>query len=127
MSYTLTEYEQELLNGWEEIYKRGQLTLWILLALQDGPKHMAAIKNYIHAQTTNVVTADDQSMYRALRRYNQADMVSFTNEQVAHAPDRKIFTLTATGQHVLARFIARNIKSLINQPGIKEKKNEKRS
>jgi DNA-binding PadR family transcriptional regulator len=122
-----TKYEQVLLEGWEEIYKRGQLTLWILLALQDGPKHMVAIKEYIEQQTKSVVTADDQSMYRALRRYHQAELVASANEQVAHGPDRKVFKLTPTGQHVLTRFIERNITSLINQPAIKEKYNESKS
>lgn len=117
----LTTYEQELLDGWEEIYKRGQLTLWVLLALRDGPKHMMAIKEYIKQQTANVVTADNQSMYRALRRYAQAELVCFTNEPVVNAPDRKVYALTPIGEHVLARFIERNITSLINQPAIKEK------
>ncbi len=114
MHASLTSYEQQLLDGWEEIYKRGQLTLWILLALKNGPKHMSAIKEYIGMQTANVVSADDQSMYRALRRYHQADLIAFTSEHVSGGPDRKIFTLTATGHHVLDRFIERNITSLVN-------------
>jgi hypothetical protein len=28
---------EELLNAWEETYKKGQLTLWIFLALKEGP------------------------------------------------------------------------------------------
>ena len=115
MVLNLNGYEQELLDGWEEIYKRGQLTLWILLALQDGPKHMAEIKAYIHGQTANVVTADDQSMYRALRRYNEAGMVTFSNEKISNGPDRKIYELTSVGQNVLSRFIERNINSLVGQ------------
>jgi DNA-binding PadR family transcriptional regulator len=122
MQASLTKYEQQLLDGWEEIYMRGQLTLWILLALKNGPKHMAAIKEYIQQQTAHVVSADDQSMYRALRRYHQADLVAFTSRQVSNGPDRKIYSLTPTGHHVLDRFIERNITSLVNLQAIKEKR-----
>jgi DNA-binding PadR family transcriptional regulator len=111
----LNSYEQELLGGWEEIYKRGQLTLWILLALADGPKHMAEIKRYIQAETLDVVTADDQSMYRALRRYTETELVEFTNIKAPNGPDRKVYGLTQTGKNVLSAFIERNVKSLVNQ------------
>jgi len=30
----MNEYEQQLLDGWEEVFKKGQLTLWIMLALR---------------------------------------------------------------------------------------------
>jgi PadR family transcriptional regulator PadR len=34
----------DLLTTWEETYKKGQLTLWIFLALRDGDKYMNEIK-----------------------------------------------------------------------------------
>lgn len=115
MQGKLNHYEQELLSGWEEIYKRGQLTLWILLALADGPKHMADIKKYIQTQTFDVVTADDRSMYRALRRYAETDLVVYKNRQISNGPDRKVYELTQTGSNVLGSFVERNIKSLVKQ------------
>ncbi|NLT50195.1 MAG: PadR family transcriptional regulator, partial [Ignavibacteria bacterium] len=30
----------ELLSAWEETYKKGQLTLWVFLALKDGKKYV---------------------------------------------------------------------------------------
>lgn len=117
---TLTKYENQLLAGWEEIYKRGQLTLWILVALLDSPKHMSAIKDYIETHTNNMLTADDQSMYRALRRYDEAELVSFRSIQSASGPDKKIYSLTSTGENVLRQFIARNITALVNEPMIQK-------
>jgi PadR family transcriptional regulator, regulatory protein PadR len=112
----LTDYETQLLDGWEEVYKRGQLTLWILLALQHGPKYMGDIKTYIETHSSHTVTADDQSMYRALRRYYETDLVTYSTEQTAKGPDRKIYALTDTGCHVLSAFITRNLSGLLRQP-----------
>jgi len=116
----LTNYEGQLLAGWEEIYKRGQLTLWILLALFDGPKHMSAIKEYIHSHTNDMLTADNQSMYRALRRYHETEIVTFKGEQIAHGPDRKVYELTDTGRNMLRHFVNRNIAALLREPMIKK-------
>jgi len=120
----LTTYEQQLLQGWEEIYKRGQLTLWIFLALQDGPKHMAAIKEHIKIQTNGTVGADDQSMYRALRRYYETELVTYSKSATLNGPDRKVYELTSTGQNVLKSFIERNVKALLNQDFIKGESHE---
>ncbi len=120
MTHANTKYEDELLSGWEEIYKRGQLTLWILLALVDEPKHMAEIKRFIELRTAGRLTADDQSMYRALRRYCDTELVTFSTEETANGPDRKIYCLTETGQNVLKSFVRRNITALINEPIIQQ-------
>lgn len=105
----LDDYEQKLLQGWEEVYKKSQLTFWILLALKDSPKHMAEIKDYILLKTNGTLEADDKSMYRALRRYTDVDMLSFNLEQNDSGPDRKIYKLTDTGLNVLSSFSRRNI------------------
>ena len=64
----LDKYEKELLAGWEEVYKKGHLTLWILLSLKHSPKHMTQIKRFLQAYTDGTLWADDKSIYRALRR-----------------------------------------------------------
>lgn len=112
----LTGYEEKLLNGWEEVYKKGQLTLWIMLALKHGPKYMAQIKLYISEATKNTLTADDQSMYRALRRYYDADLVGFTAQPGDSGPDRKLYNLSPVGIHVLQKFLDRNIIGVFYDP-----------
>lgn len=117
---TQPEYEKKLLEGWEDVFKKGQLTLWIFLALKDSPKHMAEIKNFIDASTKGVLSVDDQSMYRALRRYHEVEMVRFTTEPGDNGPDRKVYALTGIGQKVLDQFLERNIISVFYRPEVKD-------
>ena len=37
----------ELLNAWEETYKKGQLTFWIFLALKESNKCVEDIKAFV--------------------------------------------------------------------------------
>lgn len=120
MSEQLDDYENRLVKGWEDIYKKGQLTMWILLALRDSPKHMVDIKQFITEQTDGTLGADDKSMYRALRRYHNAEMISFTSEPSQNGPDRKVYQLTATGTHVLAAFCRRNISNVFYKPSVQK-------
>lgn len=112
-------YTQKLLDGWEDVFKKGQLTLWVMLALKDGPKHMAEIKSFITEATNGTLSADDQSMYRALRRYYDVELVDYTTEQGKAGPDRKVYSLTTIGLNVLDAFTARNITEVFYKPTIK--------
>ncbi len=115
---TLSTYEHTLMNGWEEVFKKSQLTLWIMLALKEGPKHMAAIKEFVLKLTNGTLEADDQSMYRALRRYAEAELVVFSSEPGDSGPDRKVYKLTAAGSKVLDAFLERNIRSVFYKPSV---------
>ncbi len=117
----LDSYEQKLLEGWEEVAKKGQLTLWIMLALRDGPKHMTQIKAFINRATNGTISADDQSIYRALRRYSEADLVSFSSAPGKKGgPDLKIYDLAGSGHKVLSTFVDRNIVSIFFKDNVKE-------
>jgi len=117
---TLDSYENSLLSGWEDIYKKGQLTLWILLALRDSPKYMAQIKTFITEATSNTLLADDKSMYRALRRYHAAEMITFSTVPSETGPDRKLYQLASAGERVLAAFCERNIVPVFYRPDIQK-------
>ncbi len=112
-------YEQKLLDGWEDVFKKGQLTLWIMLALKDGPKHMADIKAFISAATNGVLSADDKSMYRALRRYHDVALLAFDQEPGKGGPDRKVYRLTKLGLQILDAFTKRNISDVFYAPRIR--------
>ena len=103
------DYELKLLSGWEDVFKKSQLTLWILLALHDGPKHMTDIKDFITKATNGLIVADDKSVYRALRRFNDVEMVEYQSQSNDKGPDRKLCILTVTGRTVLSQFVRRNI------------------
>lgn len=113
-------YENTLLSGWEDVYKKSQLTLWILLALKDAPKHMSQIKQFIVSISGDAMAADDQSMYRALRRFKDAQMVDFTLRAGTKGPDLKQYYLTSTGRSVLAQFLERNISSVFYNKQVQE-------
>ncbi len=115
----LSSYEQKLLDAWEDVHKKGQLTLWILLALYESPKHMNQIKDFIKDKTVGTQTADDQSMYRALRRYDDTELVIFNTQKSDNGPDLKVYELTETGHKVLTNFVQRNITDIFYNPTVK--------
>jgi len=116
----LSKYEQTLLQAWEEVYKRGQLTLWILLGIKDGPKYMSQIKEFISHQTNDVLQADDKSMYRALRRFDEAQMISYVTKPSDNGPDHKVYSLTPTGKQILDEFIKRTFIDVFYKPSVKQ-------
>lgn len=118
--HDLDEYERKLLEAWEEVFKKGQLTLWIMLALKDGPKHMTEIKQFIYKATNGILSADDKSMYRALRRYYDTELVDFKQEPGKSGPDLKIYSLSSVGEKVLREFTKRNLLDVFFKPQIKK-------
>jgi PadR family transcriptional regulator, regulatory protein PadR len=117
--YKLTHYEETLLRGWEDIHKMGQLSLWLMLALKDGAKHMSQIKDFVELLTAGTLSADDKSIYRALRRYHDSELVGFKKVPSSNGPDLKVYHLTETGKHVLGAFLSRNI-HLFYRPQIRK-------
>jgi PadR family transcriptional regulator PadR len=101
--------ENKLLIAWEDVYKKGQLTLWVFLSLVDSPKAMADIKEFIASSTNGVISADEQSLYRALRRYTKAELIEFKEQEVRKGPNRKVYSLTPLGTQVTRAFLERNI------------------
>lgn len=102
-------YENRILQTWEEVYKKGQLTFWILLSLKNEPNHMGEMKKFIDEATNGTIIADDKSMYRALRRLNQMELVDFREEPGTLGPAKKIYCLSGIGKNVLDKFIERNV------------------
>lgn len=118
-SRALSKYEQSLLTGWEDVHKRSQLTLWLLLSLKEGNKHVAQMMQFIRTATDETIVADQQSMYRALRRLSDADIVSFEQQPSNKGPDLKVYHLTVTGKQLLDAFARRNIINVFYNPGVK--------
>lgn len=100
----------DLLSSWEETYKKGQLTLWIFLALKDGRKYVDEIKEFIESKSKKTINCEEQSLYRNLRKYEHIDVVSFENRKGNKGPDRKYYFLTKMGTELLEQFVERNIK-----------------
>lgn len=113
------KYKFELLDAWEETYKKGQLTLWVFLALKEGEKFVDEIKAFVDEKTKGTLSCEEQSLYRTLRKYKELGMVSFNSKPGQGGPERKYYYLTDLGLELLALFTQRNI-NLFFQPDIKK-------
>jgi PadR family transcriptional regulator, regulatory protein PadR len=104
------ELSEQLLEAWEETHKKGQLTLWIFLALRSGPKYVSEIKSFIETNTAQTIICEEQSLYRALRKFQVIEMAGFNPGKGDGGPDRKYYFITPMGEDILDRFIERNIR-----------------
>lgn len=107
---------QELLNAWEETYKKGQLTLWIFLSLKEGPKYVSDLQESIQRFSKGTIHAEEQSLYRTLRKFYHLKMVAFSAGKGHKGPDRKYYHLTPLGEALLHSFVDRNIKLFFEEP-----------
>ncbi len=109
----LDSYEQKVLAGWEEVYKRGLLTMWLLLAVRSEPKYAAEIAEFVTTNTNGTMTPDDRSLYRALRRLAQMELVELSVRSGERTgAKRKYYQLTQTGERVLEAFLDRHIRGV---------------
>jgi DNA-binding PadR family transcriptional regulator len=98
-----------LLAQWEETYKKGLLSFWLLLLLSQRKAYPYEIKNAIIELSQNTISADENSIYRALSRLAQSGVVGSELVPSETGPSRRYFYLTDLGRELLQRFITRNI------------------
>ena len=99
----------ELLLAWEETYKKGQLTLWIFLAIQEGKKYVDEIKSFVETKSNGTISCEEQSLYRALRKYEHINILVYELRKGNKGPDRKYYYFTDLGQSLFDKFVERNI------------------
>ena len=97
------------LDKWEESYKKGLLSFWILLQLRIRPTYPFEMKNLIYDLSMGTISAEDNSIYRALRRFEEMGLVVSSLEATGQGPDRRYYQLTPDGIELLRAFIRRNI------------------
>lgn len=105
-SYTL-EY---LLAQWEDVYKKGLLSFWLLLLLAQRRAYPYEMKRAIAEISQNTIIAEENSIYRALRRLAESGIVGSEVQPSDTGPDRRYFFLTPLGQELLTAFTERNIR-----------------
>lgn len=98
-----------LLDQWEEVYKRGLLSFWMLLLLDEREMYGYEMGEAITAISKGTMSVDDNSIYRALRRFADAGLVASEKRSSDQGPPRRYFWLTGLGRTLLAHFIERNI------------------
>ena len=98
-----------LLAQWEENYKKGLLSFWLLLLLAQRKAYPYEIKAAINEMSRNTINADENSIYRALNRLADSGIVDSELLASETGPSRRYFFLTSLGQELLSCFITRNI------------------
>lgn len=99
----------DLLTAWEETYKKGQLTLWIFLALQENRKYVDEIKYFVEERSNNTMRCEEQSLYRVLRKFEHVGVVAHELRKGNKGPERKYYYMTELGQQLFKQFVERNI------------------
>ena len=99
----------ELLNAWEETYKKGQLTFWVFLSLKENSKCIEEIKEFVEKMSEGSMSCEEQSLYRNLRKFLHLGIVAYDSKRVSKGPDRKYYFLTDIGQKLFQHFVERNI------------------
>ena len=98
-----------LLAQWEETYKKGLLTFWILLLLEQQPMYAYEMKTAIDEFSQGTIVAGENSIYRALRRFTATGLVQSEKQRSEVGPPRRYFALTPPGRELLENFIRRNV------------------
>ena len=99
----------QLLDNWENVYKKGLLTFWLLLLLSQEPHYPYEMADAVERISQGTVSADGNSIYRAVGRFEAMGIVTGQLQKSDSGPSRKYYHLTKMGQELLGRFIERNI------------------
>lgn len=109
MSRSNQEEIDKLLASWEGVYKKGLLTFWLLLLLNEQSAYAYEINDAIQSLSQGTISADNNSIYRSLNRFEKMGIVESELQQSDIGPARRYYKLTEKGSLLLTRFINRNI------------------
>lgn len=110
----------ELLNKWEETYKKGLLSFWILLLLYERSSYPYEMSAEVTKISQGTISVDDNSIYRALNRFESVGIVRSELQQSNSGPQRRYYSLTKTGESLLTEFTQRNIQ-VFETPAVAER------
>jgi len=108
-----------LLGQWEETYKKGLLSFWLLLLLAQRKAYPYEIRKAILELSHNSIDADENSIYRALYRLSDSGILDSEVVPSETGRSRRYFFLTDLGWVLITRFINRNI-LIFEQPDVAE-------
>lgn len=105
----MNQADSGMLMQWEEVYKRGLLTFWMLLLLSRRQMYAYEMRTSIADLSQGTIDVDDNSIYRALKRFAEAGLVDSDLRPSESGPARRYFSLTEAGHALLVQFIERNL------------------
>jgi DNA-binding PadR family transcriptional regulator len=115
----MTELDR-LLENWESVYKKGLLTFWLLLLLNEKACYPYEMSAEVIRLSEGMISADDNSIYRAVSRFEEMGLVVSERGESQLGPPRKYYRLTDDGRELLRRFIERNI-LIFQHPAVAER------
>ena len=98
-----------LLDQWESVYKKGLLTFWVLLLLYERPSYVFEMGQQLGIISQGSISADEKSLYRALRRFEAMGVVESSWQPSEVGPRRRYYALTDLGSALLRQFAERNV------------------
>lgn len=110
---------ENLLAQWEETYKKGLLSFWLLLLLSRRKAYPRESKRLLAELSQDTISADENSIYRALNRLAESGVIDSEIEPSDTGPNRRYFFLTELGRELLRHFISRNIQ-VFQHPDVAE-------
>ena len=117
----LSKQEQQLFNGWKQVFMKSMSTFWILFSLKSKPKRVDEMEVFMVSYSQNNFQIDRMSLYRALRKLYESGLVIYEDKHNPSGPNWKIYSLTTRGVSLLEVFISKCIKeSLLNPLIIQE-------
>ena len=108
-----------LLEQWESVYKKGLLSFWILLLLHERPSYVFEMGQQLDVLSQGSISADEKSLYRALRRFEAMGVVQSTWQPSDVGPRRRYYALTDLGRALLRQFARRNV-LIFQEPAVVE-------
>lgn len=111
------KYEEKLLNNWEDVFRQGLLTFWVLVALSQKEMTVSEIRLSVLNLTDNTYNTSDQALYRLLRKHYDLEIVDTREIKGNAGPNKKLYMLSETGHKLLVEFCNRNI-TLFMQPSV---------
>ena len=109
-----------LLDQWESVYKKGLLSFWVLLLLHERPSYVFEIGQELSGISQGSISADEKSLYRALRRFEAMGVVESTWQPSEVGPRRRYYALTDLGTALLRQFAQRNV-LIFREPAVTER------
>ena len=105
--------QTQLLKAWCETYKKGHLTLWILLAVEDSAQDMTTIRMTIEEMTNFSLKIGTVSLYRVLRRLYAQGLLDLSLIIEDDRPAFKVYQLSKAGRILLRKFLQKNQAQLL--------------
>lgn len=99
----------DLLEAWEQNYKKGLLTFWLLLILHERETYAFEMARLVEEYSQATITADEKSIYRALNRFEGLGVVASSWHASDVGPPRRYYRLSDKGWELLRAFIRRNV------------------